>query len=538
MLILSNISKRFPTDDDNLFKDVSFTLNAGECTAIIGANGSGKSTLIKIIMGIESPTTGSVSFQPANLRIGYLSQGTLIHDKQTIQQVLFPQYQAILEAEERLQALSEDLSDGDAYDKALDHLIRLSDTLDEQAGHRALLELGLGNISLDTRVNILSGGQKTRLILAQLIASNPQLLILDEPTNHLDIEALAWLETWLTSFKGGILIVSHDRQFIDRLAQRVIVLETETDTVRMYAGNYSAYLEQEETELRKQFMLWKDQEVEIERLKADVSRTMAKAVNRENATVNDFQRGRAKKVAKNAQAKAQRLEKYLSSDDRVDKPSQHWDINLNFLTTHPVHGQALQLKNLSIGYDKDHVLIDGIHLSVGGQDRVAIVGGNGSGKTTLIKTLLKVIQPITGIIITSTSAQIGYLSQEQNTLNLTDTPLETIQAITGLSESQTRTFLHQFLFSGDDALRPIKLLSHGERTRLMLAQLIASGANLLIMDEPLNHLDIASKEKFEQALMNYNGAIISVVHDRYFVERFANKIWAIEEQTIKEVLSI
>lgn len=536
MLILSNISKRFPTEESFLFRDVSFKLNGGECSAIIGANGSGKSTLIKIIMGLEPPTTGSVTFQPVNLRIGYLSQGTTINDELTIEYALFPQYQAILEAEETLQALSENLSDEDAYNDALEHLVRLSESLDEQAGYRALQELGLGNIPLDTRVNRLSGGQKTRLILAQLVASNPQLLILDEPTNHLDIEALAWLETWLSSFKGGILLVSHDRQFLDRLAQRVIVLDVETDSARVYAGNYSAYLEQQETEQRKQFMLWKDQQIEIERLKADVSRTMAKAVNRENATVNDFQRGRAKKVAKNAQAKAQRLEKYLASDDMVDKPAQKWGINFDFTTARPVHGQALQLKNLTIGYDRP--LINDINLSIGGQERIAILGVNGSGKTALIKTLIKELSPIKGAVIASISTKIGYLSQEQNTLDLSYNALETIQAVASLSEAQTRTFLHQFLFSGDDSLRPIRFLSHGERTRLMLAQLIASGANLLIMDEPLNHLDIASKEKFEQALMSYNGAILSSIHDRYFVERFAHKIWSIQDGVILESLSL
>jgi ATP-binding cassette subfamily F protein 3 len=530
MLILSNISKRFPTDDNNLFKDISFILNAGECTAIIGPNGSGKSTLIKIIMGLEPPTTGSITFQPANLRIGYLSQDTLIDNEMTVEQVLFPQYQAIKEAEDHL--LSVDLSDADAYNNALEHLVLLSETLDEPAGHRALNELGLGNIPLDTCVKILSGGQKTRLILAKLVASNPQLLVLDEPTNHLDVEALTWLETWLTSFKGAVLLVSHDRQFIDRLAKRVIVLDTETDIVRIYAGNYSAYLEQQETELRKHAMQWKDQQIEIERLKADVSRTMARAVNRENATVNDFQRGRAKKVAKNAQAKAHRLEKYLASDEIVDKPTQRWGINLDFTTTHPVHGQALQLKNLSIGYDQP--IIESINLSINGQDRIALLGGNGTGKSTLIKTIVKTIPPLTGIIQTSISAKVGYLSQEQHTLNLNLNPLETIQATASLSEAQTRSFLHQFLFAGDDALRPIRLLSHGERTRLVLAQLIASGANLLIMDEPLNHLDIASKEKFEEALMTYNGAILSAIHDRYFVERFANKVWSIEEKLIVE----
>lgn len=530
MLVLSNISKRFPADERYLFKDISFTLNAGECTAIIGANGSGKSTLIKIIMGLETPTTGSITFQPAHLRIGYLSQGTLIDDEITVEQALFPQHQAIEQAEEHLQSI--DLTDGDAYNDALEQLLYLTETLDEPAGHRARQELGLGNIALNTRVKILSGGQKTRLILARLIASNPQLLILDEPTNHLDVEALTWLETWLTTFKGGVLLVSHDRQFLDRLAQRVIVLDTETDTVRTYAGNYSAYLEQQETELRKHAMLWKDQQIEIDRLKADVSRTMAKAVNRENATVNDYQRGRAKKVAKNAQAKAHRLEKYLASDEIVDKPAQRWDINLDFTTTHPVHGQALQLKNLTVGYD--HPILEGINLSISGQERIALLGANGSGKSTLIKTIVKEISPISGLVIPSLSAKIGYLSQEQQTLNLNHNPLQTIQAIASLSESQVRSFLHQFLFAGDDALRPIRLLSYGERTRLMLAQLIASGANLLIMDEPLNHLDIASKEKFEQALINYNGAILSAIHDRYFIERFASKVWSIKGTSIVE----
>ncbi len=539
MLILSNIAKRFPTETNYLFEDVSFIVNARERVGLIGANGSGKSTLIRIIMGMESPSKGSISLNPPDLRVGYLSQGVVLEDNATIESVIFPQKLIIAQAEAELERLAEQMAAGnesayDAYDTALNNLLHVSASLEEQAGYRALAELGLEQVNMQAPVSELSGGQKTRLTLARLVAANPRLLVLDEPTNHLDISALAWLEDWIMGFDGGVLVVSHDRAFLDRIVTRVVVLNRETSHAEVFAGNYSEYIAFKQTEQRKQYMLWKDQQAEISRLQADVSRTMAKAVNRENATVNDFQRGRAKMVAKKAQAKAHRLEKYIESDDIVDKPSQHWDVKITFDAITPIHGTSIQLQGVSIGYDRP--LIQDIDLTVGGRERIAIIGPNGHGKSTLIKTIIGEVPPLSGRVIVNERAHIGYLSQEQDVLEAAYNAVEVIQQVAPMTQTDARTFLHLFLFRGDDAMRQVQDLSYGERTRLMLARLVASGANVLLMDEPLNHLDITSREEFQQAIMNYNGAIIAILHDRYFIQQFAHKIWHFADGSVREEL--
>ncbi|MFW5709128.1 MAG: ribosomal protection-like ABC-F family protein [Chloroflexota bacterium] len=540
MLVVSNLTKRFPGALDYVLKDVSFTVNYKERVGLIGPNGSGKSTLLKIIQGTVQPDSGSVQFVPGSLRVGFLNQHLLNPQiTATVEAAVFPQLASIRALEARIAELATEATAGvphavGAYDAALNELMLADQRMDQNRAMQAMVALGVGSIDMNTPIDSLSGGQKTRVLLAQLVAAHPQLLVLDEPTNHLDVDALDWLEHWLMNFEGGVLVVSHDRAFLDRVITKTIALTTESAEARVVAGSYTDYVNTLQHERERQWVTWKDQEDEITRIRADVSRTMAKAIKRENATVNDFQRGRAKVVAQKAKAKEARLERYLASADRVEKPALNWDVKIKFETVHPIRGDAIALEDLSIGYSADKPILHNLSKIVGRHDRIVITGPNGHGKTSLLKTIAGEIDPLEGRVIIADSARVGYLAQEQDVLDPESTPVETIQALTKMSLTEARSFLHFFLFEGDDATRPIQLLSYGERTRLMLARLIAGGMNLLLMDEPLNHLDVTSREKFEAALRHFNGSMLVIAHDRYFIDHVATRIWRIEDGQLDE----
>lgn len=537
MLVVSNVTFQFQGADNPLIKNVSFAVNVGECVGLIGPNGCGKSTLMRIIRGEIPPDTGSVEFNPSSLSVGYLAQGVVADDAATVEEVLFPRYRALRLAEIEVEHLADQIAAGDKsaiqfYDAALEKLMHLSEQSNYVIGQRAMARIGIDDLMLNTKVGTLSGGQKTRLMMASLLAQESRLLLLDEPTNHLDSHALQWLEEWLREFSGGVLLVSHDRTFIDSVVNRIVALDPRTGSARVHVGNYTDYIATLGAERDKQWAEWKDQEVEIARLKSDAQQTMARAVRKENATINDHQRRLAKKVAHKAKAKEKRLERYLASEDRVEKPELTWDVKMDFVDVGHIRGDALRLEDVSIGYPGHEPLLEQLTLALRGQERIAVMGPNGHGKSTLLKTIIGDIPPMTGHIRVAGSTQIGYLAQEQEILDPNATPMETVQREARMNETEARSFLHFYLFAGDDSLRLISQLSFGERARLMLARLVARGANLLIMDEPLNHLDLTSREKFEQALINFPGSVLTVAHDRYFVQRFANKIWHIEARRL------
>jgi ATP-binding cassette subfamily F protein 3 len=541
MLAVSNISKQFPGADAPLFVNLSFTVNSGERVALIGPNGCGKTTLLRAILGEIRADGGGVIFNPPDLRIGYLPQGLELPDDTPLHDALFPQAAALRAAERDLERLAEAMAattNGDlgalmdAYAEALERLEYLSRQIDSGERERILAGLDLDGAPLDTPVGNLSGGQKTRLGLAALLLSDPQLLILDEPTNHLDITALEWLETWLRGFPGGALIVSHDRTFLDETVTRVVAMDDQTHTARVFEGNYSAYVAAVRSELDKQWAQWRDQQVEIARMQADVRRTMARAVRKENATNNDQQRRYAKKVARRAKSKETRLNRYLESDARVEKPKPTWGLKLDFDEL-PTTGQdVVFLEDLTIGYVAP--LLHDLNLTVRAGERVAVLGPNGHGKSTLLKTIVGAIPPLSGRVRIGASVKIGYLAQEQEILDPHGNALEVIQSEARLNHTDARSFLHFFLFAGDDVFTPVAHLSYGERARLMLAVLVARGANLLVLDEPINHLDVPSREKFERALAAFRGSVLAVVHDRYFVEKFATTIWHIADGELSE----
>lgn len=524
-----------------LLKNITFSVNSGERVGLIGPNGSGKTTLLRILTGQERADSGHVSFMPGSLRVGYLAQGFEPAPNLTIAQVL---HEAVgnpeaLEAElaHVAQALVDAPDQSDLQDAYDDILACLSSSEPGQA-QALLANFDLDALDENQVVGTLSGGQKTRLALALVLLGKPDLLLLDEPTNHLDIDMLAWLESWLAGFSGGALIVSHDRAFLDSTVNRILDLEPKTQSLREYSGNYSDYLEQFLSEQAKQASAYKDQVSEIRRLKQDIARQRegAMAIHRATTARQPGARVYAKKAMKRAKSREKKLDRYEDADERVEKPGQSWHMKLSFDDSAHMGRDVLTLADLTVGYEKKRPLLQNLNEQIQAGSRVVLTGANGSGKSTLLRTITGQLPPLGGQVRMGGSVKLGYMSQEQEMLDPGKTALETIQAAAPLNETDARSFLHFFLFTADEPLRSIANLSFGERARLALAKLVAAGCNFLLLDEPINHLDIPSRTMFEQALKQFEGTILAVVHDRYFIERFATEMWLVEGSGLRKTL--
>jgi ATP-binding cassette subfamily F protein 3 len=533
MLTAHHISKAYGIQ--SIIQDISFNISSNERVGLIGPNGSGKTTLMRILAGLEQPDSGTVVFTRPNLRIGYLAQGRNFDPEQTLETALHLNTvsEADLEAEiaSLASALAANPSDSDLQAR-YDSIIFQFSTF--QSLPAILAPLGLADIPLNTPVKYLSGGQKTRLMLARVLLEEPHLLLLDEPTNHLDIEMLEWLEDWLTRFNGAALIVSHDRAFLDNTVDSILDLNPETRTIRAYKGNYSDYLEEYIQEQDKKWSAYRDQQEEIKRMKQDINRTKQQSLRVEMSTTprQPGVRRIAKKVAKKALSREKKLERYLESDERVERPKPSWQMKLEFEAQDNQSKNVLTVDNLSVGYAGNRPLLENLNLHIRAGQRIALTGSNGTGKTTLIRTLAGKLSPLSGSLKLGANVKLGYMTQEQELLNPDFTALQTIQSVAAFNETEARNFLHYFLFKGDDALRPTRELSFGERARLQLGLLVAQGCTFLLLDEPINHLDIPSRARFEEALANFNGTILAVVHDRYFIERFASDVWMIKDGKI------
>jgi ATP-binding cassette subfamily F protein 3 len=386
-------------------------------------------------------------------------------------------------------------------------------------------------------VAALSGGQKTRLGLAGVLLREPSLLLLDEPTNHLDISGLEWLEAFLQRFEGAIIIVSHDRTFLDRTVQTILELDPLTHQIRAFAGNYSAYAQTIYRERERHEQAYREQQEYIARVRGELRKVKGHAKRIERETTHFHYRKRAKKVARAAVVREKRLQRLLASGEKIDKPALSWTMKMDLVDT-PLSGQdVLVLEGLGHRFD-DRFLFRGLKLQLQRGERVALVGANGSGKTTLLKIVAGELPPAEGLVRLGSNVHLGYYSQEQQGLSEEATPFEEVRAVTALSESEARSFLHYFLFAGDQVFVPIGNLSYGERARLALARLVLSGCNLLLLDEPINHLDIPSRESFEHALSAFEGTVLIVVHDRYFISQYATALWSIEGGTIQRYLDL
>ncbi|MCC6260354.1 MAG: ABC-F family ATP-binding cassette domain-containing protein [Anaerolineales bacterium] len=540
MLSIHNLSKNFGIQP--VLQNINFNINTNERIGLIGANGSGKTTLMRILAKLDKPDFGNVTSTNPHLRIGYLAQGMDFDSQQTLHSVLgvdpptgamfAPQTDPALEIESLAMQLAlypDDVILQQKYDSVLNQLSSDSNQLG------AMLEaFGLSHLAPETPITHLSGGQKTRLMLAKVLLEEPNLLLLDEPTNHLDIEMLEWLENWLNHFQGAVLMVSHDRVFLDNTVNKILELDSITHSVKMYDGNYSDYLEQKQNELDKQLSEYKDQQTEIRRMKDDINRTKQQALHVEMTTTprTPGVRRIAKKVAVKAKSREKKLNRYLDSDERVEKPNSSWKLKLDFGKPEHQSKDVLVTESLSIGYAQEKPLLEDINLFIKAGQRVVLTGENGAGKTSFIKTIAGEIPPLAGSFRLGGATKLGYMAQEQELLNSNLNAVQTIQNISSMNETDTRNFLHYFLFKGDNALRISSKLSYGERARLQLAMLIAQGCTFLILDEPINHLDIPARERFEEALENFQGTILAVVHDRSFIERFATDVWLAKDGKI------
>ncbi len=554
MLTANQVSKSFGIE--TILSGVSFSVSAGERLGLVGPNGCGKTTLLRILVGEDRPDSGGVQRDP-DLRTGYLPQGFTPPPDQTL-----GSYLARLEGDlPGLTRQLEDLAQSLAQDPRRADLQRLYDSVlsrleiaAESAGRgpETLAALGLDHLPLDTPVTNLSGGQKTRLALAGVLLSSPQLLLLDEPTNHLDLEVLVWLETWLVAFRGAALVVSHDRAFLDRTATGILELDPLTHKIKAFAGNYTAYLENKLAEREKQWQAYSDQQEDISRLRASAAAVRDKARFRKGGKgdsgdkfAKGFFGGRATKYTiRRAKALEARLEQLLTVD-RIEKPQSAWQMKLDFGATPQSGKDVLATEDLAVGYrgsgslgmqNGPHVLLKDLNLHVRHSSRVALVGPNGAGKTTLLRTITGVLPPLAGSLRLGANVRVGYMAQEQEDLDKSLDALTTLRKLAPFTETDARTFLHQFLFSGDEVFTPVGNLSYGERARLSLACLVAGGCNLLLLDEPINHLDIPSRSRFEQALSTFDGTVLAVVHDRFFIEGFASEIWEVRGQGIERRL--
>ena len=542
MLSIHNLSKKFGVQP--VLQNINFNISAGERIGLIGPNGSGKTTLMRILAGFEQPDSGDVSSTRLNLRTGYLAQGMDFTLEQTLQSALgldpTTQTDPAAEVESLALALSQSPNDSTLqhlYDQALTRLSALN-----LQPETILAPLGLSHLPLDTPIAHLSGGQKTRLMLARVLLEEPHLLLLDEPTNHLDIEMLEWLEDWLNHFQGAVLIVSHDRVFLDNTVTSILELDATTHSIKTYAGNYSDYLAQKSAELDKQSQAYQDQQDQIVQLRVAAGhvRSLTKMRKGGKADGGDkFAKGFfGNRATKNVAGRAKHIEariEHILTEERIEKPRASWQMKLDFGTPEHQSMDVLVTESLSIGYTTKNPLLKNLNVFIRAGQRVVLTGPNGAGKTSFIRTIIGKIPPLSGSFRLGGATKLGYMAQEQELLNPNFSALQTIQSVSPFNETDTRNFLHYFLFKGDIALRPSRELSFGERARLQLATLVAQGCTFLILDEPINHLDIPSRERFEEALENFNGTILAVVHDRSFIERFASHVWYANEQKIKVV---
>lgn len=551
MLHLTKISKSY--GPETILTDVSFIINPGERVGLVGPNGSGKTTLLRIITGLEPADSGGVRFDPPGLSPGYLTQALIYEPEETIQEALTRLTAAHSQAWADMQTLAMKM----AASSNSDHLLALTEAYAEAESHfeatggyelEARLEavlagLNLADVPRDLPVERLSGGQKTRLGLAGLLIQQPRLLLLDEPTNHLDIDALTWLEHWLADYAGAVLIISHDRAFLDATTTRTLVIDPATHTLRDFAGNYTAATEIIAHEREQQWQAYSDQQEEILRLQnaARQLRGLAKfkrggKTDRDNDKfAKAFFANRSIGTVSRAKHIEQRLGRLLA-EERVDKPGRQWQLKLNFAGEAGGARQVLSLENIGMAF-AGRPLFGAINLTLTHGQRVALIGPNGEGKTTLLRLIAGELTPTSGQVRLGSGVKLGYFAQEQERLDPASTPYDTIRAVAvHMSQTEVRSFLHFFLFAGDAAFVPVGQLSYGERARLMLALLVAEGCNFLLLDEPVNHLDIPSRERFEEALAQFPGTILAVVHDRAFIRRVATQVWEMRQGRVTERL--
>ena len=513
-LIVDNVAKAFGINE--IFKNVSFMVEQGEHLGLVGVNGSGKTTLLRCLLNPDYVDSGVIKFEPGT-SVGYVQQG-FTDIAGTIWQFMMNSCPEVLNLRDKLQQLEEASADldGEELEEVLEEYARVTKRYEHIDGYnlearikRVLIGLGYKEDWWEKDATTLSGGQKTRLMLAAALVRNPDFMILDEPTNHLDILMTQWLEGYLKEFRGGLIVVSHDRAFLDNVATRI--LEMEGGKLQSFKGNYTKYLEQKAIQTQTLEAAYNAQQEYIARTEAYIRR---------------FKAGIKSKMARGRQSQLDRLE-------RIDAPVYNEEFELRLPPAAECADRVLIMEDLTIGYG-DNVLAKGINLTLRRGEKAALLGANGTGKTTLLKTILGEVDPLKGKAKIGSRVQIGYFSQTYERLNPQQTLLENFVIEYGFTEEHTRSMLGGMLFHGDDVFKEIGTLSGGQKARLVLLKLVLDGANCLVLDEPTNHLDIMARETVEAALTAFDGTVLVVSHDRYFVNEVANRIWEIEDCQVKD----
>ena len=525
MIILSaqHIAKSFGVNA--VLRDVSLTVQQGDRIGLVGVNGCGKSTLMRILAGLDAQDGGEISLV-RGLRVGYLAQQNMVTSGETVWDELQKVYEQVFAMEKKLRELEDEMAhahtDAQRFAQLSADYDRLTQRFEEADGYSwksmvsgVLNGLGFKPAQYDQCVDSLSGGEQTRLCLARLLLQKPDLLLLDEPTNHLDMETLQWLENYLAAYKGSVLVISHDRYFLDHVCTGIV--EILMGASEQYNGNYTRYIAQRQERFESRMRAYEIQQKEIERQQAIIARY--RMFNREKSI-------RA----------AESREKALDRMEKLEKPVDERAIRFSFEARRRTGEDVLQLTEISKSFGEKHLFHD-LTLRVRAGDRVALIGPNGVGKSTLIKIIVGEEQPDTGFIRYGSNVDIGYYDQHQSTLHADKTVLDEIwDRFPQMEQSNVRGALGMFLFTGDDVFKPIHTLSGGEKGRVALTALMLRKDNLLLLDEPTNHLDMDSREVLEDALADFGGTIITVSHDRYFINRIANRIIEMQPDGVTEYI--
>ncbi|MGE7718509.1 ATP-binding cassette, subfamily F, member 3 [Priestia megaterium] len=525
ILQLNGITKYYGAEP--ILSNIKLEVQSKDRIALVGRNGAGKSTLLKIIAEQLSYDSGEI-IKPKGVSIDYMGQDTVLESTLSIWEEMMTVFAPLKKMEKELRTLETKMGDPDIfndsvqYEKLTKEYDQLQVTFKDLGGYqyeadtRSILHgFRFSNFDYSTPISSLSGGQKTRLALAKLLLTKPDLLILDEPTNHLDIETLAWLEQFLQGYEGAILIVSHDRYFLDKVVNQVYEV-TQKTTVK-YTGNYSKYLVQKAERYEKELRQYEKQQDEVAKLNDFIQRNIARA-----------------STTKRAQSRRKQLDRM----ELINRPNEgEKSASFSFEIERQSGNEVLNLENVSIGYDEHKYVVQEANLRIKKGESLALVGPNGVGKSTLLKGIVDKLSFKTGTISFGSNVMVGYYDQEQANLTSNKTVLNELwDDYPSKPEKEIRTALGNFLFSGDDVLKIVSTLSGGEKARLALAKLMLQKANFLILDEPTNHLDLDSKQVLENALIDYPGTLLFVSHDRYFINRIANKIAELSPEGVEEFL--